>query len=441
MTAVSNIERFIAHLRVPLYRNGYALVVNSGISAVLGVAFWAVAAHNYSPEIVGLNSAAISTMVSLSFFAQLDMTNGLNRFLPTAGRMTGRMITVVYAMCVVLAFLASTIFVWSMGSWSPDLAQLKDVPWFGASFVAATMIWTIFALQDGVLVGLRQALWIPIENGFFSLAKLVLLIPLAAVLIQHGIFMAWTAPVIVLVILINIFLFRRLIPAHVAATRDIAVPLVRSQIARYVTGDYFSSLIGMAVNLLLPLMIIAQLGAAANAYYGLAWTVTYALYLISLNMGMSLIAEAVTEPTKLHHYVRQTLLQSARVVVPLILATEIAAPYFLQFFGESYMTEGALLLRLLCLSALPYIINAIYISLARVNRNVGMVVLLQAGIYLQVLIWSYFLLRHDGLVGIGYAWLISQGTVAILLAGGAFRKAGCPSLKAILQAKDENSSA
>ena len=37
--------RLLRHLRHPLILNGYALVLNSGSAAVLGMAFWVVAAR------------------------------------------------------------------------------------------------------------------------------------------------------------------------------------------------------------------------------------------------------------------------------------------------------------------------------------------------------------------------------------------------------------
>ena len=42
--------RLITHLRTPLYRNGYALVLSSATTSVLGVAYWILAARTYTPD-------------------------------------------------------------------------------------------------------------------------------------------------------------------------------------------------------------------------------------------------------------------------------------------------------------------------------------------------------------------------------------------------------
>lgn len=68
-----------------LLRNGYALIANSGLSAVLGLAFWFLAARYCSQEAIGLGGAITATIVNLSNAAQLNFGNLLVRFVPTIG--------------------------------------------------------------------------------------------------------------------------------------------------------------------------------------------------------------------------------------------------------------------------------------------------------------------------------------------------------------------
>ena len=50
----------------PLFRNAYALMLNTGISGVLGLGFWLVAARYYTEAAVGQGSAAIAAMKLLA---------------------------------------------------------------------------------------------------------------------------------------------------------------------------------------------------------------------------------------------------------------------------------------------------------------------------------------------------------------------------------------
>ena len=110
ISTLQPITRLINHLQAPLFRNGYALVFNSAVTAVLGLLYWMVAANYYDAETVGINSALISTMMFLANVTQLNLTNGLNRFLPTAGQATAHFILIVYVLCWVVTPLACLVY-------------------------------------------------------------------------------------------------------------------------------------------------------------------------------------------------------------------------------------------------------------------------------------------------------------------------------------------
>ena len=58
----------------PLLRNGYALVLNVGLTSGLGVTFWVIAAREYTVEDVGRGSAMVSARpIDLSPVASLPL--------------------------------------------------------------------------------------------------------------------------------------------------------------------------------------------------------------------------------------------------------------------------------------------------------------------------------------------------------------------------------
>src|SRR5204862_8326738 len=97
------VARFGAHVRVPLHRDAYALVANSGFTAATGMLYWILAAKAFSAHAVGLNSALISSMMFLAGVAGLNLSNVVVRFLPEAGRRTGRLVARCYAGTAALA--------------------------------------------------------------------------------------------------------------------------------------------------------------------------------------------------------------------------------------------------------------------------------------------------------------------------------------------------
>jgi O-antigen/teichoic acid export membrane protein len=408
----SGVERLLIHLRMPLYRNGYALVVNSGATSAFGLLYWMLAARYYPPETIGLNAALVAAVMFLANIAQLNLTNALNRFIPIAGRLAGRFIILAYVICAVAGLLASTIFIIGVNFWSPELAFLKANPIFFLWFCAATAGWCLLVMQDSALTGLRQSTWVPIENLAFVLLRIALLISLASVLTQFAVFASWTIPLLLMIPLTNLLIFWRLIPIHRRTSGDNSIRLVPSQVVRFVSADYCASLVGMATANLWPILILMWAGPLANAYFFLPWTITYALYLVSLNMGMALIAEASNDESKLTEYTLRAFVQTARLLVPIVILTVLGAPYILGLIGSVYAEEGSGLLRLMGLSAIPHMISSLYMSYARVLRQMLKVFLIITALSALSLVLSYILLGQYGLIGIGAAWLISETVVA-----------------------------
>src|SRR5512142_3279344 len=164
------------HFQLPLYRNAYALMLSSGTTSVLGFAYWVLAAHYYSPPVLGWNSAIISAMLFLAGVAQLSMNNVLVRFIPIAGKATLRLVVYAYLATLVAASLVSLLFLLGVDIWSPTLKIVNSSPIWALSFIGAVTTWCIFSLQDSVFTGLRQTLWVPLENSIFAVAKIVLLV-------------------------------------------------------------------------------------------------------------------------------------------------------------------------------------------------------------------------------------------------------------------------
>ena len=406
------ISRWIEYFNIPLHRNGLALMFSLISTSALGIAYWAVAARNFSAEEVGINSAVLSAMMLLGGFSQFGLVNFLNRFLPKAGHATKRFIVFSYLFSFFLGFISSTLFILGIQIWSPTLGFLKSDLWLFSWFVIATALWCIFALQDGVLVGLRRAAWVPVENIIFAVVKLGLLFLFSGMIFRYGIFASWTFPLIFLIVGVNILIFWQIIPKHVQETEVEAEKFSLSQIIRFIVGDYFGSLVWTATINLMPIIILELAGATANAYFYLPWKVSYILYMVSRNMGISLTVEAAKDQSFIREYSYRSVIQSVVILVPTIVVILVASPAILRIFGEGYAEEGSILLRLLALSALPNIVTSLYISIARVQRRIKDIVITVSILCGMVLLFTFLLISRMGLSGVGLAWLISQSVVA-----------------------------
>ena len=414
-------------LGVPFVRNAYSLIGATLATSGLGVVFWVVAARSYSTADVGTDAALISAMVFLSHLAQLNLASGFNRFVPTAGSATRRLVLLGYLAAGILAAVVASVFVAGIGMWTPRLSVLAHDHWRAAWFIAATVIWTIFVLQDAVLTGLGEAPWVLVENATYGVLKLAVLGAVALFIPHVGVFFAWTVPLVVLVVPVNRLLFHRLIPSR----RDRPSRELRTRsVARYVSADFAASALSSATSGLMPLLVLARLGADASAYVYLSWSIAYTLRFLSENVGMSLITEGSRDPDHLIDYARQALTHSLRVVVPLAAAIAIGAPLVLRAFGADYASNATRLLQFMTISAIPNAVVVTYLGVARVRRRMRVIVTVTVVQSALTLFVAVVLLGKFGLNGVGLAWLLADSAVAVVLLTGEFRTVWLPYVNA-----------
>lgn len=409
------ITSLLDHLRKPLFRNAYALILSAGVTSALGLVYWVLAARYYASEAVGQNGALISAMMLLSGLAQLNLRSFLTRFLSQAGRRTHRLVLGAYLASSIGAIVVCAIFLWGINFWSPSLRFITSSPLLAVGFVVTTMGWGIFVLQDSTLTGLRQAFWIPVENTIFAATKLILLLLVASSIPDYGIFASWSIPLLLSLLPVNLLIFGRLVPRHEEATADRSLDLSAPQLVRFVGADYVGGLFSLLATAWLPIMVHDQAGATMNAYFYQPWMIAASLQIVTVNMAASMTVEAATNQSKIFTYGRDVLRHSALILVPMVIVIMLSAPFILQVYGADYAREGTSLLRLLALAVLPNLINVLFIGLARVRQRMLELVLIQAALCIGSIILSFMLLPRYGITGIGYAWLATQTVVACTL--------------------------
>ena len=416
---------FQGYFRTPLVRNGYALIASTGVTSILGLVYWLLAARLYSLTEIGLNSALISTMLAVGGIAQLNLGSVLTRFLPGLGRRTSqRLVLAAYGAGLLAALICCFLFFLGINAWAPSLALLTTNPPLMIWFTAATMIWTVFALQDGALAGLRRAIWVPVENTAFALAKIALLVILAdSEWRAWGPFASWTLPLLLAVAPVNFFLFWRLMPANDSAVASQRPVFDKRLFVRYFAADFLgTSLLVVAIGLA-PILVMEHVGPEGIAVYYLSWTIAYSLYLVSKSMGISLVAEGAADPWRSRSFAIDAFVHTSGLLIVAVAVLLVIAPSLLALFGPEY-AAGDGLLRVLCLSALPFGVTSMVLGLARVEGHLTAIIVIHAALTLLVLALGVPLLNLLGTFGMGLAWLIAQTIVAILLCIFVWRTTG-----------------
>ncbi|MFE5242092.1 lipopolysaccharide biosynthesis protein [Streptomyces sp. NPDC056627] len=399
-----------------MFRNAYALMLSTGVSAALGLGFWLVAARYYTEEAVGQGSAAIAAMRLLASVTATTMIGAVVRYVPRAGRATGSLVAVTYLASSVVVTLVSVVFLLTLALWGDSYAPLGTLS-AGLVFTGSCVAWAILTLQDGVLTGLRKAVWVPVGNAVFSLGKLLLLAAFATALPVLGVFVSWAAAIALSVLPLGWLVFRRLIPRQAGADRDREPPGLR-EIGRFLAGDSVGALFSLAMINLLPVMVAVRFDAAHNGFFYIAYTVGGTMEFMAINMASSLTAHASHSPGRLAEGVRGALRRMAVLLVPVVLVLVLFAPYILAPFGEDYAAHGTLVLRLLAAAALPRVLVELYIGVLRVQGRTGALAVLQGAMCALVLGSAALLLGPLGIAGAGWAMLLAMTAVATASALG-----------------------
>ncbi|MGW3198684.1 lipopolysaccharide biosynthesis protein [Streptomyces sp. NPDC001118] len=401
----------------PLFRNAYALMLNTGISAVLGLGFWLAAARYYSESAVGQGSAAIAAMKFLAGLTAVTLTGALARFIPVSGRHTGRLIFRTYAGSSLVVAVAAGVFLLTLDTWGPSYRFLHGTV-HGLGFIAAVVAWNLLTLQDGVLTGLRSATWVPVGNTVFSAVKLALLVAVAVAIPTAGVFVSWVAAIATSVVPLGWLVFRRLVPRHIKATEGRAKPPTLHQVGRFLAGDYTGSLFSLAVIYLVPVLVASQVSSAENAYFYIATTIGGTTDLLAINMGASLTVEGSHDPERLAANTRAALRRMARIMLPIAALLIVGAPWILGVFGAGYAAAATPLLRWLAVGSMLRVVIETYFAVLRARSRTAGLALFQGLLCVLTLGLTLLLLPRTGLTGAGIA---EAGSLAVIAAIAAPR--------------------
>jgi O-antigen/teichoic acid export membrane protein len=408
--------KLLRDLRNPLFRQGYSLMANTVITGTLGMGYWLLAAHFYTPEEFGRGQAVITAMRLFASLTALGFVGALARFLPVAGRRTPEFILRGYVLAAATGGVAAIGFLLTLPLWGKTYAVLGG---FGPGlfFLAAVLVWAIFTLQDVVLTGLRRATWVPVNNLIFGVVKMGLLVALAAALPSGGIFVSWMIPTALALIPVNWLIFGVVVPRHVKKADPAQEPPGLRQIGRFLAGDFPGTLSILGIVYLVPVVVATKVGEATFGRFSMAHTLASMIELLAMNMAVSLTVEGSFDRSKLAVNCRRALRRAFMIVTPIVAVSFLGAPLILTIFGSDFAAEGTTLLRLMSLAVLPRVLIEVYLSALRAQSQARTLAIVQIGLAVLVLVSTVVLFPFFHVNAVGYGLLFSELLMALLIFG------------------------
>lgn len=350
-----------------IFSNASSLFGTTVVTALLGFAFWWLAARLLPPASVGYGSAAISAMVLLGTIGTLGLETALIGEMAKRSHRCGSLVTASLAVSAAGSAVLGVAFVLVaqvVPHVIPFPAGLEIVALFvlGVALTGSTFV--LDAAFVGLLTGGLQ-LW---RNVVFSVAKLVLLY-LVAVFAHEwlgvGILAAWIAGIVVSLLWVAVMLRVRGVPL-------LYLPgwvLVR-RLPRAAAAHNWLNVVLDAPHLVIPILATALVSATAGAGFYAAWTILSFAYVVPFHLGTVLYAVGAANLQALQHELRFTLrlsLLGGLIGVPVLV---LGAPLVLGVFGPTYAASATLPLQLLALGYFPMVVQAHFVAVCRIRKRI-----------------------------------------------------------------------
>jgi O-antigen/teichoic acid export membrane protein len=399
------LSRIIIQAKDPLYKNSLFIMLTSLSAAGFGFFFWIVAAKLYHKEDIGIATALISSMNLLILLTRFGLDVSIIRFFPEKDKSsifsTSTIITTFFTV------LLGIIFILGIDRWSPELGILSSLQ-NAILYILFLTASSIVSITSNSFTAVRRA-----DFGFYQSliigSRVVILIPFAFLEII-GIFGA----VGVSFIIAGIF-------SLLSLTRSGIKPILKidrgflNESFHFSAGNYIAGLFMAAPAQIMPIMVLNVLGAEETAHYYIAYTITSLLFMIPIALSTSLFVEGSHGEG-----LKKTTVKSIRatflLLIPAAVLLYFIGGWLLGLIGKDYAANGLELLRILVLSSFFMSICYIYMSIKKVQRDLKRLIHLSGLIFGLLTGLGYIFMLWFGVVGIGYAYVVTYG-VGMLIIG------------------------
>jgi O-antigen/teichoic acid export membrane protein len=172
----------------------------------------------------------------------------------------------------------------------------------------------------------------------------------------------------------------------------------------------------------LPIVVTTTLTAAFNAYFYVAWMVTFSfVWVVPTALCMVLYTVSSKAPAMLRRAIRFTLGASLAVGLLSNLVLPLIGEPILHLFGGAYAVQSGPSLRILVLAVFPLIIKDHFVSLCRIDGRLARATMIAAAGGVLELIGASAGALLGGLGGLCLGWTAVMCIEAVLMASTVYQ--------------------
>ncbi|HTZ30616.1 MAG TPA: glycosyltransferase [Streptosporangiaceae bacterium] len=403
-----------------LYRGSAILLANTAATAVLGVAFWTLAAHRYPAVSVGLFSGVTAAVSLLGTVAALGLPNVMIRHVSGIENPLELVALTVAAIATVgtLVCLGTVIVL------GPHLPPSLHVAQHGGMVVLVTVLVVVTAVSsviDAGLIAIRYSSLVLIKNLLGSLVKVGALLLLAR-FASAGLLIAFGLGLVLSTAVSMVALARRVGGRWAAAG---SLRLLRRYLS-LTSANYLATVLGILPLTVVPVEVLVIRGAEETARFAVAFLIVGFLSLIPSTVAQVLFAEASRRGASLRDQLARAVRGVYALLLPAVIVVVAAAPLLLSMFGAAYASAATGCLRVLALGTLltggTYLIDSLLIARDRKGAYVFI-----NGVNAFLVLGCVAILLPHGLTAAAAGWALAQGLsflvgLAVLAVGDRDRR-------------------
>ncbi|MCU1698708.1 MAG: AMP-dependent synthetase and ligase [Mycobacterium sp.] len=398
-----------------LYRDAGSMASSSVANAVLGMAFWAIAAKMFPPEKLGVMTAVLAVIVSVGVVVAAGVGDAYTALLPAAGpdrpALYRRGQRLFFGLALVIgigAALATT-------TW---LREVRGSIVIAVLVVVGILAWSALTLQNSTLVALGRARWLPAANVAVSLGKIALLPLLAIAHVWHAVEFSFVLAAILMVAVLRPTIVRVIDSGDDLPDVSTAGAISTRTFDRFVAQTTVSSALSMGLVNVTPFVVTVFSGPKEGALFALSLSIVQALDFMGAALVVSLVVHASSTPAEAGAMARAILIRVLVLAVTGGLALSLVAPTALRWLNPHYGSMGATaVIAVLSVGTVFRCTYMVWAGLQRSRRNMKMPLLFN--FFCAVLLLSIMpaLTSDHGALGGAIALLLSQLAVITAIGG------------------------
>jgi Na+-driven multidrug efflux pump len=171
----------------------------------------------------------------------------------------------------------------------------------------------------------------------------------------------------------------------------------------------------------LPVAVAELISAEANASWYAAWMMAWVVYIVPIQVGMTVFAEVAGEPSRLRRATRQGVRTSLVVGGLGALVAVAAAPVALRLLGEAYAADGVEPLRILVVAVVPLTFVHVYFATCRATGRLTEATVVGWALAIASVTAGAVAATAGDLAAIAVTWVLVQSAGGAWAAGGLLR--------------------